>query len=332
LSREANVLESVRRGTSANNIGTGEGAEKPKRLTIGLALGCGAARGFAHIGVLRTLLANGIRPDVVTGTSIGAVVAGFYAAGHLEAFENWARDLTRGRILGYLDFSLSGSGLIGGNRLAEALVRELGDIRLEDLPVRVAAIATEVGTGHEIWLTRGRLTDAMYASYALPGIFPPFRIGGRWLIDGALVNPVPVSAARSLGARLVIAVNLNADNFGRGTVIQSHGPDFDDEAVPVVAPPPESLRGKAEQLFKRRFFGSPDKPGLSTVMVDAFNIVQDRITRTRLAGDPPDTLIAPRLARFGVFDFHRAQEAIRLGVDATEKSLDNIAEAIEALS
>jgi NTE family protein len=326
------VLEFVRRGPSANNSAPGEGTEKAKRLTIGLALGCGAARGFAHIGVLRTLLANGIRPDVVTGTSIGAVVAGVYAAGQLDTFEKWARELTRGRILGYMDFSLSGSGLIGGHRLADALVEGLGDVRIEDLPVRMAAIATEVGTGHEIWLTRGRLAEAMYASYALPGIFPPYRIGGRWLIDGALVNPVPVSAARSLGARLVIAVNLNADNFGRGTVIQSHGPDFEDEAQPAASPPPESLRGKAEQLFKRRFFGSPGKPGLSTVMVDAFNIVQDRITRTRLAGDPPDTLIAPRLARFGVFDFHRAEDAIKLGVEATEKSLDNIAEAIEALS
>jgi NTE family protein len=328
------VLEFVRRNhLDDDRSAPGQtGEPQAKRLTIGLALGCGAARGFAHIGVLRTLLANGIRPDVVTGTSIGAVVAGFYAAGHLDAFEAWARELTRGRVFGYLDFSFSGSGLIGGNRLADELVRELGDVRFDELPVRVAAIATEVGTGHEIWLTRGRLADAMYASYALPGIFPPYRIGGRWLMDGALVNPVPVSAARSLGARLVIAVNLNADNFGRGTVIQNHGPDFDEDVAQPTEPPPENLRGKAEQLFRRRFFGSPGKPGLSTVMVDAFNIVQDRITRTRLAADPPDTLLAPRLARFGVFDFHRADEAIKLGVDATEKALENIAEAMQALA
>jgi NTE family protein len=327
-------LEFVRRNsTDDDRSAVGQAGEpQGKRLTIGLALGCGAARGFAHIGVLRTLLANGIRPDVVTGTSIGAVIAGVYAAGRLDAFEAWARELTRGRVFGYLDFSFSGSGLIGGSRLADDLVRELGDVRFDELPVRVAAIATEVGTGHEIWLTRGRLADAMYASYALPGIFPPYRIGGRWLMDGALVNPVPVSAARSLGARLVIAVNLNADNFGRGTVIQNHGPDFDEGLQPSTEPPPESLRGKAEQLFKRRFFGSPGKPGLSTVMVDAFNIVQDRITRTRLAADPPDTLIAPRLARFGVFDFHRADEAIKLGVEATEKALENIAEAMQALA
>jgi NTE family protein len=328
------VLEFVKRNSTDDDRSAAGQAGEPqaKRLTIGLALGCGAARGFAHIGVLRTLLAHGIRPDVVTGTSIGAVIAGVYAAGRLDAFEAWARELTRGRVFGYLDFSFSGSGLIGGSRLADDLVRGLGDVRFDELPVRVAAIATEVGTGHEIWLTRGRLTDAMYASYALPGIFPPYRIGGRWLMDGALVNPVPVSAARSLGARLVIAVNLNADNFGRGTVIQNHGPDFDEAVPPSTEPPPESLRGKAEQLFKRRFFGSPGKPGLSTVMVDAFNIVQDRITRTRLAADPPDTLIAPRLARFGVFDFHRADEAIKLGVEATEKALDNIAEAMQALA
>jgi len=143
---------------------------------------------------------------------------------------------------------------------------------------------------------------------------------------------VPISAARSLGARLVIAVNLNADNFGRGTVIQSHGPDLDEVVTPPAPPPIEGLRGRAEQLFKRRFFGSHGTPGLSTVMVDAFNIALDRITRARLAGDPPDALISPRLSRFGVFDFHRAEEAIQLGVEATEKCMENIAEARQALA
>jgi NTE family protein len=328
------VLEFVgRNGVNNDRSASSEIVEQPpKRLSIGLALGCGAARGFAHIGVLRTLIANGIRPDVITGTSIGAVVGGAYAAGYLDALEEWARTLTRGRVFGYLDFSFSGSGLIGGNRLADELAKGIGDITFGDLPIKMAAIATEIGTGHEIWLTRGRLADALYASYAIPGIFPPHKIGGRWLMDGGLVNPVPVSAARALGARLVIAVNLNSDNFGRGTVIQSHGPDHTDQAVAGAATASETLRGKAEQLFKRRLFGSPEKPGLSTVMVDAFNIALDRITRARLAGDPPDAMISPRLSRFGVFDFHHAEEAIQLGVEATEKSLENIAEAIEALA
>ena len=295
-------------------------------------LGGGAARGFAHIGVLRTLITHGIRPDVITGTSIGAVVAALYAAGELDAFEDWSRQLTRRRVLGYLDFRFGGSGLISGGRLANKLEQVLGHRSFADLSMRLAAIATEIGTGHEIWLTRGRLSEAMAASYALPGIFPPKLIGGRWLMDGAMVNPLPISAARALGARLVIAVNLNADNFGRGTVIQSHGPDDAEEAVPTLPPPAGSLRGRTEQLFKRRFFGSPEQPGLSTVMVDAFNIALDRITRSRLAGDPPDALIAPRLSRFGVFDFHRADEAIQLGAEATERALENIAEAMQALA
>ena len=214
--------------------------------SIGLALSGGAARGFAHIGVLRTLLAHGIRPDVITGTSIGAVIAGVHAAGCLDDFEAWACALTRRRVFGYLDFSLAGSGLIGGDRLFSKLDSALSDLTFEDLPVRMAAVATELRTNHEIWITRGRLADALRASCALPGIFPPSRIGGRWLMDGALVNPLPISAARALGARLVIAVNLNADNFGRGTIIQDHGSDAEDELRHQAAlKARRGLRGRA---------------------------------------------------------------------------------------
>ena len=247
----------MRRVRNGDQTDVSDGLGTPQaRPSIGLALGGGAARGFAHIGVLRTLLANGIKPDIIAGTSIGAVVGGCYAAGYLDALEDWARRLTRRRVFGYLDFNLGGSGLIGGDRLAAKLERELGAVTFQDLSVRMSAIATEVGTGHEIWLTRGRLVDAMSASYALPGIFPPVRIGGRWLMDGALVNPLPVSAARAFGARLVIAINLNADNFGRGTIIQDHGPNADDELVrtAILA---GGLRGKAERLIKRQFLGAP---------------------------------------------------------------------------
>jgi NTE family protein len=300
--------------------------------SIGLALSGGAARGFAHIGVMRTLIANGIKPDVITGTSIGAVVAGCHAAGCLDDLEAWARHLTRRRVFGYLDFSLAGSGLIAGDRLFARLDALLGDITFQELPIRLAAVATELRTNHEIWLTRGRLADALRASYALPGIFPPSRIGGRWLMDGALVNPLPISAARAFGARLVIAVNLNADNFGRGTIIQDHGSDADDEMRRQAIKERRGLRGRAERLIKRKFIGTTDRPGLSTVMVDAFQVLQDRITRARLAGDPPDVLISPRLSRVNLFDFHRAAELIALGADATEKALPAIAEAVETLS
>jgi NTE family protein len=301
------------------------------RPTIGLALGGGAARGFAHIGVMHTLAAHGIVPDVIVGTSIGAVVGGCYAARQLDNLESWARGLNVRSIFSYLDVSLSGSGLINGSHLATRLTAAMGDSRIEDLPLRFAAIATEFNTGHEIWLTRGRLADALRASYALPGIFPPVLIGGRWLVDGALVNPVPVSAARALGARLVIAVNLNSDLFGRGTIIASHGSDeSDDEA----AAQPQGLRSmfSGERSLRRQFFGRRGRPGIPTVMVEAFNVMQDRITRARLAGDPPDVLISPKLGQVGWFDFHRAPQAIEIGVDAAEKAMPGIEEAIAALS
>lgn len=302
------------------------------RPSIGLALGGGAARGFAHIGVMRTLVKHGIVPDVIVGTSIGAVVGGCFAAGQLDGLEEWARRLTVRSVLGYLDLNLTGSGIIRGGHLASALEHGLENRRIEDLKIRFAAIATEFNTGHEIWLTRGRLADALRASYALPGIFPPVKIGGRWLVDGALVNPVPVSAARALDTRLVIAVNLNSDLFGRGTIIASHGSDESDE-------PPEpaktggflSLFG-GERSLRRQFLGSKGSPGIPTVMVEAFNVMQDRITRARMAGDPADVLISPKLGNVGMFDFHRAAEAIELGVEATERSIDQIADAITALS
>ena len=302
------------------------------RPTIGLALGGGAARGFAHIGVIRALEAHGIVPDVIVGTSIGAVVGGCYAAKEMDNLDSWARTLTVRGVLSYLDISLSGSGLIGGGHLAAQLETGLKESRVEDLPIRFAAIATEFNTGHEIWLTRGRLSDALRASYSLPGIFPPVLIGGRWLVDGALVNPVPVSAARALGARLVIAVNLNSDLFGRGTIIANHGPDEND-----IAPEPAKVNGfrrmfSGERSLRRQFFGRGGRPGLPTVMVEAFNVMQDRITRARLAGDPPDVLISPRLGGIGWFDFHRAAEAVEIGCEATTKALDAVSEAVTALS
>src|SRR5690606_22483552 len=204
------------------------------KVKIGLALGAGAARGWAHIGVLRGLLDAGIVPDIVAGTSIGAVVGGCHVAGRLDEVEAFARSLTRRRVFGYLDFNMTGSGLITGQRLRDRLLEHLGDTSIESLDTRFTAVATEIGTGHEIWLSRGRLVDAIRASYALPGIFKPVNVGGRWLFDGALVNPVPVSVCRALGARYVIAVNLNADMVGRGTVVP-HIDAGSEDALPAEA-------------------------------------------------------------------------------------------------
>jgi len=319
------------------DIGTKPIQGKTGRPLIGLVLGSGAARGFAHIGVIHALIEHGIRPDIIVGTSIGALVGGCYAVNKLDDLESWARSLTLRRILGYLDIRIGSSGLIGGGRLARRLTEAIGTTAIEDLQVRFAAIATEVGTGHEIWLTRGSLSLAMRASYALPGVFPPVRLGGRWLVDGALVNPVPVSAARAFGARVVIAVNLDADRFARGATIASHGSDANDEPAPPPLGTPHkaftALRGMfgAERALKRQLFTGDARPGFSTVMIEAFNIMQDRLTRMRLAGDPPDIHITPHIGHIGWLDFHHAAQAIEAGRVATETALEPIAETIAAL-
>jgi NTE family protein len=332
---ETTVLENlIGRGQTQPAAQDKVGLDPIRRPVIGLALGGGAARGFAHIGILRTLLSHGITPDVVVGTSIGAVVGGAYVAGHLDTLEEWARRLQPRNIFGYLDIRLNGSGLIGGSKLAAQLDATLGPILIQDLGQKFASVATEVATGHEIWLTHGRIVDAVRASYALPGIFSPVLIGDRWLVDGALVNPVPVSAARALGAEIVIAANVSSDVFGHGTTIFSHGNPVADPVVPEPEEPPAQKRGftrffSPERFVKQELFGSPERPGISKVMTDAFNIMQDRITRARLAGDPPDLLISPRVGRIGWFDFHRADEIIAHGARAAERAIDSIRETIE---
>jgi NTE family protein len=314
-----------------HGMGCADGGPAMGDCKIGLALGGGSARGWAHIGVLRALNEAGIHPDIVAGTSIGAVVGGCYVAGELAALEQFALELTRRKVLGFLDFNFSGSGLITGQRLSNALERRLKDVLIQDLSKRYVAVATEIGSGHEIWLSRGSIVDAMRASYALPGIFRPVSIDGRWLFDGALVNPIPVSVCRALGARYVIAVNVNADTCGRGTVVPQM------EAVAEIEAQIEEEAEREQQgifvrngravkkLLQRQLLGRANNgPGISRVMVEAFNIVQDRIARSRLAGDPPDVIIQPRLPTFGLFDFHRAEAMMECGINAANREIDDI--------
>src|SRR5436190_15356335 len=238
------------RGQKGSDAQDKVGLGSIRRPVIGLALGGGAARGFAHIGIIRTLIAHGIVPHVVVGTSIGGVVGGAYAAGQLDALEDWARSLQPRNILSYLDIRLNGSGLIGGTRFAAQLEAAIGPILIEDLPMKFATVATEVRTGHEIWLTHGRMVDAMRASYALPGIFSPVLVGDRWLVDGALVNPVPVSAARAFGAEIVIAANVSSDVFAHGTTVYAHGQSV---VAPQEAPEMEREQDVPKRGLRRLF-------------------------------------------------------------------------------
>ncbi len=300
--------------------------KKPK---IGIALGSGVARGWAHLGVLKRLGELGYEPDIVAGTSMGALIGGCYAAGTLRQLEAFALGLTRRRVFGLLDLTLSGSGLIAGTKLTNLLNKHLGHLKIENLEKEFIGIATELATGHEIWLRQGPLVEAMQASYALPGIFKPVNVGGIWLMDGALVNPIPVSVCRAMGARLVIAVNLNTDAFGAGTVIQNTGVNGEDDFEAAANDTDFSLTA----TLKRRFFGrseNPD-PGISDVMMAAFNVSQDRLARSRLAGDPPDVMITPRAAQIGIFDFDKAKQSIDIGRDAVDKALPYLEEAVEAL-
>jgi len=317
-------------GAVAPPLGGAPAAPEPEMLAarpkIGLALGAGAARGWSHIGVLRELAAHGIVPDVVAGTSIGAVVGGCYAAGKLDAVETFARSLTKRRVFTFMDISFSGMSLIGGERLRAALEKELADLSIEELPVAFAAVATEVGTGHEVWLKRGALAPAVRASYALPGIFEPVRIGDRWLFDGALVNPIPITVCRALGADFVIAVNVTADTMYRSHVIHDHHAHAAGGRAEADAPfGAASEPGLAAQLLPRYFHRRRGAaPNVAASMIDAFNIIQDRILRSRMAGDPPDATIHARHEDVGMFDFHRAEELIELGHEATKRSLPNI--------
>lgn len=313
----------IRPAASAGGpAGGARGARAPR---IGLALGAGAARGWSHIGVLRELAEHGVRPDIVAGTSMGAVVGGCYVAERLDEIESFARSLTRRRVFSLMDLSFSGGSLITGERLRAALERELGAVRIETLPRPFAAVATEVGTGHEVWIQRGELALAIRASYALPGIFEPVRIGDRWLFDGALVNPVPVTVCRALGADFVIAVNVTADTMYRARVIR----DDPAEARRAAEAGPFGENGDfsfADKILPRYFDRrSDDAPNVATAMIDAFNIIQDRILRSRLAGDPPDAVITARMEeKIGMFDFHKAAELIEIGRSAARRALPNI--------
>ena len=295
---------------------------------IGLALGGGVARGWAHIGVVQRLQELGIRPDIVAGTSVGALVGGFWLSGNLDALEGWARSLTKTRMLSYFDVALNGSGLMGGKRLEKALKKYLPQTEIGQLPQQFVAVTSELATGHEIWLMDGDLGEAIQAAYALPGVFPPRAVNGRWLIDGALVNPLPVSACRALGARIVIAVGLHADAFGKGALERKE--KFNSLSLDGGADLEAASKGNlTEKLMLRRLFHASDNtPGVGSVMLASFNILMDRITRSRLAGDPPDVMILPEVGHIPLLDFDRAEEAIKIGRDAVDRMAPQIESAM----
>ena len=273
-------------------------SRKPR---IGLALGGGAARGWAHIGVIRALEEAGIKADVVAGTSIGALVGGIYAAGRLDWLEEWVGALERREVFSLLDFALGGA-VIRGEKLMGFLAAQLGDCRIEDLELEYGATATVLQTGAEVWLRSGPLLDAVRASIALPALLAPVARGEQLLADGGLVNPVPISVARAMEADVVISVDLASDILGR--TLQPPEPRSGNDFMNWLG---HLLPGSGESAWS---------PSMLNVVTASIDIMQVRITRSRMAGDPPDIAIAPRLGHMGLMDFHRAAEAIQAGRDA----------------
>lgn len=295
------------------------------RICIGVALGSGVARGWAHLGVLRALDRLGLVPDIVVGSSIGALVGGFYLSGHMDALEKWARAMTKLRMLRYLSFS---GGMISGDRLFNEAERYLGDMDISELKAPYVAVATDLWTGHEVWLRKGRLVDAMRASLSLPAVFKPVRFNGRWLIDGALTNPVPVSVCRALGAQMVISVNLNADIMGKAIDSEFiNGGNGNGNGNGDASRLPQSSEMLQVLMQHKR-----GEPSTFSVMATSLNIVQDRLARSRLAGEPPDVAINPRVGHIGLLDFHRADETIQLGESAVERAMPEIQDAIAVFS
>ena len=292
---------------------------KPVKPSVGLALGSGSARGWAHIGVIRAMENFGIRPDLVCGTSIGALVGAAYAAGELDRLEHWSLDLGIKDVLGFFDISFGG-GVLKGDRLMDFFRRNWSDKSIDELELPFAAVATSLRTGSEVWLRHGSTLDAVRASIALPGLFTPVRWEGFLLVDGGLANPVPVSLARAMGADIVIAVDLGSDMLGR------HFRSIQTNEAPVstVHKWIRQVQENLSSLAPEKSVDDDPMPSMLDVLDTCIDIVQVRIARSRLAGDPPDVIISPRLAHLSLFDFHRAKEAIDEGYRAVERVNQNL--------
>lgn len=306
-------------------------AKARHRPRIGLALGSGSARGWAHIGIIDSLVKAGIEPDIVCGTSIGALVGAAYVTGQLTRLREWAEAITWREIVGLLDIRLTGGGLIDGRLIVEFLAGLGISGPIEATAKTFAAIATDLETGREIWLREGPITQAVRASISLPGIFSPARMDNRWLVDGGLVNPVPVSLCRALGADIIIAVNLNGELVGRHLVMQSEESDSGEFATVrgelinnLMVHLPHGIKDQVANIAPRLLRTSAATPSYFDVLSSSLDIMQDQITRTRLAGEPPHIMMLPRLRDIGLMEFNRAHEAIAEGRLCFEQAVPSL--------
>jgi len=288
-----------------------------RRPKLGIALGSGSARGWAHIGVLRALAEQGITPNFIAGCSMGAMVGAACAAGRIEDLENWALSLDWKGVVGLLDLGLRG-GLIKGDRLLNMYQGRFVECQFSELALPFAAVATELATGKELWLREGKVSDAVRASCTVPGLFKPVWLDGRYVVDGSVVNPIPVSLCRAMGAEVVIAVDLGYHMDRRF--------------------PPDPQEPSKAGPQRRRLFTvlGPSKgpdvppPSIMDALLGAIDVMQERITRARLVSEPPEVLLTPRLGKLGPFEYHRAALAIAEGRAVVAQNLPAIRGALVA--
>lgn len=289
----------------------------PKK--VGLALGSGSSRGWAHIGVIHALHEAGIEVGWVAGTSIGSLVGAALALGRLDGLENFTRQLDWKQVLSYLDISLSKTGLIDGDKISDYFRGHIDKVNIEDLAVPFRAVATDLNSGRQVVMGEGDLVAAVRASISVPGVFTLVSRDGRYLVDGGLVNPVPVSVVRDMGADFIIAVDLNHDLVGDK---RRAGQPSSSESDPPHLVRAKSGKGLADKLDGlgtpglnplRRWLQRDPAPNIFEVLINSINIMSSRITAARLAADPPDLLIQPHLGHIRFLEFHRADEAIEEG-------------------
>lgn len=299
-------------------------------MKVGLALGSGAARGWAHIGIIEALEEIGVQVSAVAGCSIGSYVGASYCAGNLSELKAWVLGMSEWQVATLMGVSMQKGGLVSGEKVFKKLADDFTTENIEQLTIPFSTVATDMRRGQEIIFTQGSTVDAIRSSCSIPGIFPPHRYQDRWLLDGAVVNPVPVSLCRQLGVDIVIAVNLNSDFSPSDT--ETHNQQQKKNEAKFNQFMGESIES-ISQWWDSKFPSDEEKskqekqtpPSFFNCMTNAIDIMQDRVTRSRLAGDPPDILLSPKLGHIGIMEFHRAEEAIEIGRACVERMADQIA-------
>ena len=283
---------------------------KASKQTISLVLGSGGARGYAHIGVIEELLEHDYEIKSISGSSMGALIGALHACGKLEVYKEWVLALDLLDVAKLIDFSFTGTGIIQGDKVFQVIEEMIGDVMIEDLPIPFTAVATALIKQKEVWIQKGRLIDAIRASIAIPTVFTPKKIGDRYLIDGGVLNPLPIAPTVSDSTDLTIAVNLGA-NVANGYKI--HIPKKEREKESRIQKIFFETAQKAEQLFSRESKNAFDEMGMFDIMGRTIDIMENAILECKMAGYAPDIIIGIPNDACGFYEFNKAYEMIELG-------------------